>query len=85
MKPDAMMAAMTPPRRFVATVLPGSFFLALAAFIYAHLQSTPAWAAIPIAAAFIVEFPFYLLPGFLPQASSLPLALAATCVLPYLV
>ncbi len=89
------MAAMTPQRRFEArsfqlTVLLGWFVLALAAFIYARLQNIPAWVAIPIAAAFLVEFPFYLLPGFSPQSFlpptwRRPLALAASCVLPYLI
>jgi membrane protease YdiL (CAAX protease family) len=59
--------------------------VALAAFIYARLQNIPAWVAIPIAAAFLVEFPFYLLPGFSPQSLRRPIALAASCVLPYLI
>jgi membrane protease YdiL (CAAX protease family) len=80
-----MMAAMKPARRFEATVLLGSFCLALAAFIYARLKGIPAWAAIPVAAAFLVEFPFYLLPAFSPRRLSRPIALAASCVLPYLV
>jgi membrane protease YdiL (CAAX protease family) len=79
------MAAMKPERRFLATVLLGSFCLALAAFVYARIKSIPAWAAVPIAAAFLVEFPFYLLPAFSPRRLSRPIALAASCVLPYLI
>jgi membrane protease YdiL (CAAX protease family) len=85
-----MMAAMKPARRFTATVLLGSFFLALAAFIYVRIKAIPAGTAVPLAAAFLVEFPFYLLPGFkigfeLRRSLSLAASLAATCVLPYLV
>jgi uncharacterized protein len=41
--------------------------------------------ALPAAAAFLIEFPFYLLPGFHPDWLKHPHALAASCVLPYLV
>jgi membrane protease YdiL (CAAX protease family) len=79
------MTAMKPARRFTATVLVGWIFLALAAIIYARIKAVPAVIAIPLAAAFLIEFPFYLLPAFSPQRLSSPIALAATCVLPYLV
>ncbi len=83
------MAAMTPARRFPATVLLGSVFLALAAFLYARILRIPAVTAIPLAAAFLFEFPFYLLPGFLNDfdAAKLrrPALLAVSCLLPYLV
>jgi hypothetical protein len=28
------------------------------------MRSIPGWAALPVAAAFLIEIPFYLLPGF---------------------
>jgi len=80
-----MMAAMRPARRFAATVLLGSFFLALAAFIYVRIKGIPAGTAVPLAAAFLVEFPFYLLPGFMPAKLRRPPLLAASCILPYLI
>jgi membrane protease YdiL (CAAX protease family) len=80
-----MMAAMKPKRRFTATVLLGSFFLALAALIYARIKGIPAGTAVPLAAAFLVEFPFYLLPAFDPSKLRRPPILAATCLLPYLI
>ena len=41
----------------------GWLLLGLGAFLYARSKSIPGWAALPIAAAFLIEFPFYLLPG----------------------
>jgi membrane protease YdiL (CAAX protease family) len=84
------MTAMTPARRFTATVLVGWTLLALAAVIYTRMVTIPAAIAIPLAAAFLIEFPFYLLPAFSPQITLLsnrhrPLILAVTCVVPYLV
>lgn len=52
-------------RASLAAVLgAGWLVLGLAAWIYARMKSIPEWAALPIAAAFLVEFPFYLLPAF---------------------
>ena len=51
-------------RAFTVTLLAGWLLLGLAAFIYARIKSIPGWAAFPTAAAFLIEFPFYLLPGF---------------------
>jgi membrane protease YdiL (CAAX protease family) len=76
---------MKPARRFHATVLAGWLILALAAVIYARIKSYPAALAIPLAAAFLIEFPFYLLPAFSPRQITRPIVLAGTCVLPYLV
>jgi membrane protease YdiL (CAAX protease family) len=76
---------MKPARRFHATVLTGWLILALAAEIYARIQSIPAALAVPLAAAFLVEFPFYLLPAFSPEKLNRPLLLTATCILPYLI
>jgi membrane protease YdiL (CAAX protease family) len=42
----------------------GWLLLGLAAWIYARMQRVPEWASLPIAAAFLIEFPFYILPGF---------------------
>lgn len=38
--------------------------LALGAWIYARMQRMPEWAALPVAAAFLIEIPFYLSPAF---------------------
>jgi membrane protease YdiL (CAAX protease family) len=50
--------------RFLAAVFPGWLVLALAAWIYAHIRAIPAGLAVPVAAAFLVEYPFYLWPAF---------------------
>jgi uncharacterized protein len=52
------------PGRFRAVLAAGWVLLALAAWIYASTKHVPEWAAIPIAAAFLFEFPFYILPSF---------------------
>ncbi len=81
-----MMAAMPNSlARFRAVVGVGWVVLGVAAAIYARMRGIPAWAAIPIAAAFLVEFPFYLLPAFAPERLRSPWLLAATCVIPYLI
>src|SRR5205085_5658440 len=49
---------------FRAAVLTGWIVLSVAAFLYARMKNIPPWAAIPIAAAFLIEYPFYLAPGF---------------------
>jgi membrane protease YdiL (CAAX protease family) len=55
-----------PPRRssYWLTLVAGWFVLAGAAIAYADLKSVPLGAAAPVAAAFLLEFAFYLLPGF---------------------
>lgn len=71
----------------------GWAILALAAWLYARRMAIPAWAALPIAAAFLIEFPFYLLPAFeaprewLAQRrkSVAALLLAASAVTPWIV
>lgn len=81
-----MMAAMPNSlARFRAVVGVGWVVLGVAAVIYARMKGIPGWAAVPITAAFLIEFPFYLLPAFAPERLARPLLLAATCVLPYLV
>ena len=42
----------------------GWVVLAVAAFLYAEIKAVPLRLALPLAAAFLVEFSFYLLPGF---------------------
>ncbi len=83
-----------PLSRFLAAWLIGSIALVAAAVMYARGKNIPAWAAIPIAAAFLVEFPFYLVTGFETvrtridtalSRTSLALALAVSGLLPYLV
>jgi len=71
--------------RFAVVVAAGWAVLALAAFLYARMKCIPAWTAIPAAAAFLVEFPFYLLPAFHPARLGNPWLLSASCLLPYLV
>ncbi|MEP6715006.1 MAG: CPBP family intramembrane glutamic endopeptidase [Terriglobia bacterium] len=86
MTANAMMTAMpNSPGRFRAAVSVGWALLGLAAVVYARMKSIPAWAALPIAAAFLIEYPFYLLPGFTPGRLRKPWLLAITCLIPYLV
>lgn len=51
-------------QRLVGILGAGWLLLGLGAFSYARMKSIPGWAALPIAAAFLIEFSFYLLPGF---------------------
>jgi membrane protease YdiL (CAAX protease family) len=48
----------------VAALGAGWLLLALCAWIFARMRSIPGWAALPVTAAFLIEIPFYLLPGF---------------------
>ena len=50
--------------RFKAVLGAGWILLGLAAVVYARMKSIPVWIAVPVAAAFLMEFPFYLLAGF---------------------
>lgn len=83
-----------PLSRFFVAWLIGWVALAAAAVVYARGKNIPAWAAIPIAAAFLVEFPFYLVPGFESvrtridgalSRTSLAFALSISGLLPYLI
>jgi|SRR5579863_6115082 len=47
-----------------AMLAAGWLLLGLGAWIYARIKGIPGWAALPVAAAFLIEIPFYLLPGF---------------------
>jgi membrane protease YdiL (CAAX protease family) len=49
------------------------------------MKGIPARAAVPVAAAFLIEFPFYLLPAFDPGRFRHPVWLTVSCLLPYLV
>lgn len=62
---SAIMTAMPEKRASLAKVTSaGWVLLAVAAWIYARWKGIPEWAALPVAAAFLIEFPFYLLAGF---------------------
>jgi membrane protease YdiL (CAAX protease family) len=88
--------AQTPPEKgrrsavFPVVVLAGWIVLGLAGAIYARLKGIPMWAAGPLLAAFLAEFPFYLVPAFprvrerLGGQNFLPY-LFVSAVLPYLI
>jgi hypothetical protein len=56
--------------------------------LYARSKGIPAWAAVPVLTAFLVEYPFYLLPAFAELrerfASGLPWFLVMSFVAPYI-
>lgn len=70
----------------------GWLLLGLGAWLYARIRGIPGWAALPVAAAFLIEIPFYLLPAFeAPRAwfrrqgkTRAALLLAASAVAPWL-
>ena len=49
---------------FRAALLIGWLMLTAAGLVYARIKSIPSWAAVPALAAFLVEYPFYLVPAF---------------------
>jgi membrane protease YdiL (CAAX protease family) len=51
---------------FRAALLTGWIGLSAAGLLYARQKNIPLWAAIPIIAAFLVEYSFYLVPAFEP-------------------
>lgn len=75
---------------FRAALLVGWIALSAAALLYARVKDIPAWAAVPLLAAFLFEYSFYLVPGF-PLARErlagrrLPWLLVGSAILPYLV
>ena len=80
---------MQSPGRFRAALLIGWILLGAAGIVYAQLKDIPRWAALPVLAAFLVEYPFYLLPGFAElrahvSGKRLLLFLPVSAVLPYL-
>src|ERR1700734_2107710 len=79
--------------RFRAVLGAGWALLGLGAWIYARMKGIPEWAALWVAAAFLFEFPFYLLPGFDAPRSALAArgrtvcacVLTASAIAPYLI
>ena len=78
---------------FRAALLIGWMVLGLAGLLYARAKGIPQWAALPVLAAFLLEYSFYLVPGFESAhewlAAAVPelprgLLLGATALLPYL-
>ena len=75
---------------FRATLLIGWSLLCVIGLVYARWKGIPNWAALPSLAAFLVVYPFYLVPAF-PSireelaGAPLPGFLIASAVLPYLV
>src|SRR5437879_2247801 len=79
---------------FRAAVLTGWIALSAAGLLYTRQKDIPLWAAIPLIAAFLLEYLFYLVPGSETVRErlrvklnhwQLALALALTALLPYLV
>jgi membrane protease YdiL (CAAX protease family) len=74
---------------FRAALLIGWGVLGLAGMLYARSRGIPSGAALPVVAAFLIAYPFYLVPGFLSVRSRLsgigvPFFALAAAVLPYL-
>jgi membrane protease YdiL (CAAX protease family) len=78
-----------PLRGFLAALLIGWVVLAAAGLVYARFKAIPGWAALPLLAALLVEYPFYLVPAF-PRVrerfagANLAPYLVASAVLPFL-
>jgi membrane protease YdiL (CAAX protease family) len=84
-----MSAMAKAPGRFRAALLIGWLLLGVAGVAYAKARNIPGWAAIPVLAAFLVEYPFYLVPAFAVVREKLtghrlPVFLAASAIFPYL-
>ena len=87
------MAERDPLRAFWIALAAGWVLLAVAGLLYARAKGIPEYAARPVMAALLLEYPFYLLAGFaaarealrrwLPGARLAPY-LAASAVIPYL-
>src|ERR1035438_2967742 len=74
---------------FRAALLAGWVALGTAGILYARIKGIPNWAALPVLAAFLVTYPFYLVPAFpdlRERLARFPLLgyLTASAVLPYL-
>jgi membrane protease YdiL (CAAX protease family) len=77
---------------FQLTVVAGWVVLAIVAFAYARMKSIPLGTAAPVAAAFLLEFPFYILAGFDGpreylagwKKERLALFMTASAIVPYL-
>src|SRR4051794_22259182 len=57
---DAKMSAMANTSGFRATLFGGWLVLCVAGLSFARLKGIPNWAALPALAAFLIEYPFYL-------------------------
>jgi membrane protease YdiL (CAAX protease family) len=74
---------------FRAALLIGWVVLGSAGIFYARWRGVPSWAALPVIAAFLIEYPFYLVPAF-PSAREhvhgmgVPCFAVAATILPYL-
>jgi uncharacterized protein len=78
------------PGGFRTALVAGWVALSAAAVLYARWRHIPNWAAFPILAAFLVEYPFYLVTGFPAvrerlAGSSLAAYIVASTLLPYLI
>ncbi len=74
---------------FRAALLIGWLVLCVAGLAYARIKGIPGWAALPALAAFLVDYPFYLVPAFPALRERmggvrLPLYILASAVFPYL-
>src|SRR5579872_5214613 len=74
---------------FRAALLIGWGVLGLAGMLYALARGIPNWAAVPVVAAFLIEYPFYLVPAFASlrervSPAAVPAFAIAVAVLPYL-
>ncbi len=79
---------------FRAALLTGWFALSVAAVLYARSKGVPGLVGLPVAAAFLIAYPFYLAVGFASVReyvgarfthAQIAAALVASAVLPYLV
>jgi hypothetical protein len=66
---------------FRAALLIGWLVLTAAGVLYARIRNIPSWAAVPALAAFLLEYPFYLVPAF----PELRKRLAGPVLLPFLI
>src|SRR5206468_6751003 len=84
---DARMSAMAKTSGGFRTALfAGWIVLGVIGLWYARVKGIPSWAALPALAAFLVEYPFYLVPAFGPVREKLagtwlPVFLAASALL----
>lgn len=74
---------------FRAALLIGWGVLGLAGMLYARARGIPSWAALPVVAAFLLEYPFYLVPAFRSMREGVgsvgvPSFAVAAALLPYL-
>lgn len=81
-------------RAFRAALLTGWIGLSTAGWLYARQKNIPLWTALPLIAAFLLEYSFYLVPGIETARAqlrerfsrgTLALAMALSALAPYLV